>query len=396
MASALPGDPPADPASRFWWAIPAIGVVLLAVFAMVFGSGPKKVDFGTSYDAASRGSRAAYLVLEELGYPVERSRRAVGGDVRWLLFPSAATARDAAPLRDWIRRGGIILLAVDDSEFAQHLGLKLAISGNEPSSHPEAMQPRKRSRPGEVYPAEAPDVKSVRAGNLQVEGPPAQDTWGTLDGRPLVSVYREGAGEIWLLNRPDVFTNANLQGEDNAVLLCRLADAMLDERPGRIAFDEFCHGLRDRPSVGELLFRPPALAATLEVLFLTCLALWHFGMRFGPVRSSPPPARRAKEEFLDAMTELLARHGDRGEAFRTIRDEFLHRLQVGLGLPAGASISATVEEAVRRRGLSPEPLRTLLAAAEPPAGRNASAFLAALHHLDDLTHELSQPRKWDR
>src|SRR5947209_18359610 len=126
-AAALPGDPPADPASRLWWAVPAVGIVLLALFGMVFGEGPQKVDYGTSYDASGGGTRAAFLVLEGLGYPVERSRHATGGAVRWVLFPTTTGAKDATALDDWVRRGGVVLLGVNDGEFAEHLGLHVSV-----------------------------------------------------------------------------------------------------------------------------------------------------------------------------------------------------------------------------------------------------------------------------
>ena len=148
---------------------------------------------------------------------------------------------------------------------------------------------------------------------------------------------------MWLLHRPDVFANANLREGDNAILACRLAEAMLQERPGgKLAFDEYVHGLRDRPSATELLFRPPVLAVTLEVLLLGALALWHYGVRFGRLRAAPPVPRRSKEEFLDAVAELLARNGNRAAAFRTVRDAILRRFEESLGLPAGTPVERTV------------------------------------------------------
>src|SRR5687768_14431164 len=93
---AEPDDLPAPPASRLWWAVPAVGLILLTLVAMIFGGGPEKVDFGTSYDASDRGFRAAYLLLEELQYPVERSRRPSGGEVRWVLSPGEVPAKEAA------------------------------------------------------------------------------------------------------------------------------------------------------------------------------------------------------------------------------------------------------------------------------------------------------------
>src|SRR5262245_61992894 len=111
-APALPSDPPSSPASRLWWAVPGVGLVLLAVVAMLFGGGPKSVDYGTSYDASAGGFRAAFLLLEELKYPVERSRRPLGGEVRWVLFPTRTGAKDTAALEGWVSRGGIVLLAL--------------------------------------------------------------------------------------------------------------------------------------------------------------------------------------------------------------------------------------------------------------------------------------------
>jgi hypothetical protein len=393
---ARPGDPPADPASRLWWLVPAVATLLLAIFGIVFGSGPEKVDYGTSYDASPGGSRAAFLLLEELGYPVERSRRPTGGDVRWVLFPSKSTAKDAATLDDWIHRGGIALLGLDDDEFAGLIGFNVTVRGgvrkepNVPTGF--AVIPSSQQK-GDTYTAEAPDVSHLSAGKLEVIGPSGGSPWGRIGDGPIATIYPRGRGQIWLLHRPDILSNANLREGDNAILACRLAEAMLAERPdGRLAFDEYCHGLRDRPSVAALLFRPPVLGVTLQALFLTLLVLWHFGIRFGPLQPAHPPARRSKEEFLDAMAELLQRNGDRAEAFRTVRNAVLRRLEASFGLPAGTRVEETVQEAVRRRGVSPEPLLRILSAEKPPGGSSAEAFLQALRQVETAAHECDSAR----
>jgi hypothetical protein len=269
--------------------------------------------------------------------------------------------------------------------------------GRPPRSEGERMFVPLRVQKGRPYPASAPDVTTLSAGDIEVTGPPGERTWGRIDGEPLVTVYRRERGEIWLLHRPDVFSNANLREADNAVLACRLAEAMLHERPnGRLAFDEYVHGLRDRPSASELLFRPPVLGLTIQVLVLGLLVLWHSVVRFGALRTAPPPARRSKEEFLDAMAELLTRNGDRAAAFRTVRDALLRKLEESLGLPAGTPVEQTVNELARRRGVNPEPLRELLSADEPPQGRSAGAFLDALYQLESAAHECLQPRRGAR
>ena len=403
MSSTAPftADVPIPLASRLWWTVPAIGLVLLALIAMIVGGGPEKVDFGTSYDASDRGFRGVYLLLEELGYPVERSRQASGGEIRWILFPSKTSEKEARTIGDWIKRGGYVLLAVDNSEFADQIGLSVQVANGSPPPKNEvnpfeSMVPYKLEK-GKPHEATGPDVSELYAGQLEVKGPSGGEVRGSIEGKPLVTIYRRGRGEVWLLNRPDVLANTNLRQGDNAIFACRLAEEMLEERPGgRLAFDEYCHGLHDRPSVFQLLFKPPVLAASLEMLLLTGLALWHFGVRFGALRRTPPPARRSKEEFLDAMAELLTRKGDRAEAFRTVRDEFIRRLEENLGLPAGTSVEQTVREAVRRRGIKLEPLLQLLTAPTPPQGAGAGAFLDALHQLEIAANECFQSRTRSR
>jgi hypothetical protein len=132
------------------------------------------------------------------------------------------------------------------------------------------------------------------------------------------------------------------------------------------------------------------------VLLVAVLVLWHYGVRFGPIRPAPPPSRRSKEEFLDAMAELLTRNGDRAEAFRTVRNDLLRRLESELGLPAGTPVEQTVSEVAGRRGIDPEPLLRLLTSDEPPGGRSPAAFLEALNQLDAAAHECIRTRSWAR
>jgi hypothetical protein len=384
-----------DPAPRMWWVVPAVALVILALIGLVFGGEGQKVEYGTSYDASAEGSRAAYLLLEELRYPVERSRLPVGSDIRWVLFPTKTDAKDAQSFDDWVRRGGIALLALNDNELAERIGLPVSIMDARPRTIriPWSNRTTGTTHRGESHTAEAPDVSFLRAGSTTVTGPAGGREWGRIGNETLVTIHNHGHGQIWLLRRPDVFANHNLREEDNAVLACRLADAMLAERPGgRVAFDEYCHGLRDRPSVIDLLFRPPVLGVTLQTLVLVAIILWHSGKRFGPMEPPPSPARRSKAEFLDALAELLARNGDRAAAYRTVRDAVRRRIERELGLSAETPLDDFVQEAVRRRGIAAQPLQQLLAAESPPGGRSAAAFLHAVAQLDSIAHEFFRPR----
>src|SRR5580692_10003085 len=68
-------DAPIPIASPLWWVVPAAALVVLPLIGMFFGDAShESVTPGTSYDASDDGFRGVYLILEELGYPVERSR----------------------------------------------------------------------------------------------------------------------------------------------------------------------------------------------------------------------------------------------------------------------------------------------------------------------------------
>src|SRR5262249_15016120 len=153
-------------------------------------------------------------------------------------------------------------------------------------------------------------------------------------------------------------------------------------------FDEFYHGLRDRPDVLALLWQPPMRWVTLQVLVFGGLVLWWAAPRFGPLRPLPPPNRRSKEEFLDALAELLHRKGDTADAFRTLRRDLLHRLETELGLPPGTPPEQVVAAAARRRGAAAERYLPILTADAPPGGRGPSALLEAIHELDAASREL--------
>jgi hypothetical protein len=369
-------------ASRLWWMVPFAGLLMLCLLGLVIGPPPPAGGTGNSYDASDVGFRALFLLLDELGYPVERSRRATSDTVRWVLLPVETREQEISRLDDWVRRGGIVLLALNGEEFARHLGMRLRI---------------RRADAVDSAPCTVPDVGRLALGRTVVEWPnQVGRVWAKAGGEPLVTIYAHGNGEVWLLHRPDVFLNEYLRRADNGVLACRLAEAMLEGQSGKLAIDEYYHGLHERPGVLELLFQPPLTGFTVMSLVLTALLLWRFVPRFGALRVVPPTRRRSKEEFLDAMASLLERKGDYADAFRTVQRDLRHRLEADLGLPAGTPVEETVREAARRRGLEAETLLRLLTAREPPGGHGPAAFLNALHQLESTRDALSRRNQLHR
>jgi hypothetical protein len=353
--------------------VPAAVLLALLGLTMLLGSGPEQHKHGSSYDASPHGFRAAYLLLEELGYPVVRAKRLGGPDVRWVLFPTNAK-QEADALADWVRQGGLLLLADDSSEFASHLGMTLQVQKKE-----DGLENQEASGLG---------ISRLVGGGTRVRWPGQPgEVRVQAAGEPFVTVYPLGRGEVWLMNRPEFVTNSLLSQADNAVLLARLATNSLRDRPGRLAFDEYFHGMRDRPGVAELLFQPPALWVTLQALLLLGLVLWHYIPRFSPARPLPPPSRRSKEEFLNALAGLLERKGDRVAAFDVAADDLARELERELGLPAGMPAQVIVREAARHRPIDSARLLRVLTRQGLSPGVSAAAFVQALKELETSREE---------
>jgi hypothetical protein len=353
------------PLHKLWWVMPAAAALILALLAMLAGSPPEIPRSGSTFDAAPTGIRAAFLLLENLGYDVAISKRLAVGNARWELFPKTAKGEVAA-LDTWIRSGNRLLLADDTPEFAADLGLAvdpdvakdkaidLVIDGAKQRLEPGNQRVTPRERPDREWPAGAPE--------------------------PLVGIFQHGKGEIWLLYRPMFLRNDLLRDADNAVVLCRLAEAFAG--PDRVYFDEFFHGIRDRPGPVELLLRPPALWVTLQGMALLGVLLWRSLPRFGALQLPLESRRRSKEEFVDALAHLLELKGAYNEGFRAVRDALAREMEHALDL-APNTPPAELAAAATARGCDAAVLTRLLERDHLPRPYGPD-YLRALNELERL------------
>jgi hypothetical protein len=310
-----------DPTLRkLSWAVPAAAFLVLALLAMLFSSPPSAPRPGSTLDAKEEGVRAAYLLLQGLGYDVAVSKRVVQGNARWVLFPQPAKGEPAA-LDERVRGGSRVLLADEDPNFAGALGL--VMDTEEEDNH--TIHLTIDNAPLKLAPGERRIRPRVRPDRVWPEG----------SNEPVAAIYRHGRGEVWVLYHPEFLRNDRLRDADNAVVVCRLAEAFAGSE--KIYFDEFFHGMRERPGAGELLLRPPALWVTLQGLALLGVLLWRFLPRFGDVEAPPQARRRSKDEFVDALANLLEQKGAYDEAFRTVRDALAREMERSLGLPPESS-----------------------------------------------------------
>jgi hypothetical protein len=206
-------------------------------------------------------------------------------------------------------------------------------------------------------------------------------------GQAAVTRYQHGRGAIWLANRPQFLTNRLLRRADNAILLCRISEAMLAEGDGKLAFDEFFHGIREHPGLAELLLAPPTVWVTLQFLLLAGLFLWRNVPRFGSVQAAHVARRRSKDEYLDALASLMERKHAYADAYAAIRADLVQEMERNLGLPAGTEIEVLARQAEVRRLVRRETLLPLSTTPASEESLGAAQFSTALNQLETIRHE---------
>src|SRR5436309_11859564 len=157
------------PSVNLKWAVAAAAVLLLFSVALILGAAKESPQPGSSYDASGCGLLASYLLLDELGYPVARSRQVRGGDVRWLLFPHGSP-RQVRELAAWVRDGGRLVLADAEGVFASDLGLTVVPADPAPERDEEVTGPLSAS---------------LRGGETRVEALGPARVWAHVGDRPL-------------------------------------------------------------------------------------------------------------------------------------------------------------------------------------------------------------------
>ena len=295
-----------DPSDRrlLIWA----GVFMFAVIvALAFLSQDEK-DSGipSTYSAQNHGAKAAYLLLQETGYNVERwqqSPTALPHDpthtVLVLASPFRAPTRDEKnALQVYLSRGGKILATGDnvsvylpDAETDSEV-----LRAPSPKDYePQLLSPLTRG--GTIQMSPAAYWKGSSASSLAHYAD---------EGRPIVVSYQVGHGEViwWGANTP--LTNAGIAKSGNmALLLNSLGGADNQAGAVHILWDEYFHS--EGSSVSDYLFDPPVKYGFLQFALVFIAVIFTFSRRNGPIHPLPEPSRLSPLEFVHTLGKLYRR-----------------------------------------------------------------------------------------
>ena len=171
----------------------------------------------------------------------------------------------------------------------------------------------------------------------------------TAGSRVLVARRQVGAGDVWLVACPEIFTNEHLMMADHAALLLALVGT---QRP--VWFDEKIHDVVSDVGL-MMLLRQWGLGPALAIgVWLVVLWFWRARVLLGPPADPWRDHRAEAVEGIDALAGLYHRALSRRELIDLYRQRLLRevilrtgqrpltarttvdRLTTGLRLPAGA------------------------------------------------------------
>jgi hypothetical protein len=285
----------------------AFGIGLLLVMTLVAWLSSNQTDQGegspSSYNTQRRGGKAAYLLLQQSGYAVERWKQ-----------PPAKLPADAA---------GVVLVVAGPESYPHGeemsgiirfllRGGSVLIAGVRPNSFvPQASAAAEDLRVGFAECKPVAPTRLTRGGPISQDGNLVWDSskdaavvhFKDKDGRPVVVSYALGQGRViwWASALP--LTNAGIRNRGNLDLLLNTVG---DSR--RILWDEYYHEVHEMASARPS--NPAQIWALAQAGFLGLLVILTFSRRSGPIVPLVRESRLSPLEFVETLGSVFHRaHG---------------------------------------------------------------------------------------
>ncbi len=380
--------------SRLEWIVLAALIVVLAGESAFLG-GRDAEDAReprpnpSTYNTKGSGTQALYIWLQELALPVRRwesSLRNLPAQATVLLVLGPRLPFDEQELRsveEWIRKGGVLLLADDTvggpvpgvwaGAAALRFGLQPRTGGKS-----EALRPAFPSSYAEGVETIQP-TSWVRFQRQRPEGwaPLFADRVGEV-----LAIKRLGEGTIIALSDPGIFSNARLEVAGHARLALNVTRGHVGS--GVVLVDEFHHGHGHQSAFLRYLTGTavPWILAQAALAFLVFVMAR--GTRFGPPVPVEETARASSLEYVGALGDLYRRAGARRLAEESLAKSFRRTLTEVLGARANETSVKLAGRATLRFGLRAERVKACL---EPGPGMAASdetllKYAQAVHDVE--------------
>jgi hypothetical protein len=268
----------------------AVGFAAVLAFALLLAAFVVQADRGSgglpsSYSAGNDGTKAAFLLLGQMGYSpsrwTENPRKLADVTANATLIlaePAPAEERDIAAVREFLRRGGRVVAT--GMSFARFV-------------------PEQRIRPGMPHfqwkayrPQEPSDltrgIDAIKlAPKFYFDWQKAEAPFREGEESP-VTRFPYGAGEVIWWSTSEPMSNLGIREKDNAQLLL---NSVGDAGRGPVLWDEYFHQ-GGRTVVGAVM-AGPLRWGILQAALIGAIVCLTYSRRFGPVRASVAGPRLA-------------------------------------------------------------------------------------------------------
>jgi len=365
------------------------GAILLVMLAATIGFAPPANDemsgLPSTYSSSAGGARAAYLLLQDLGYPLyrwEESPLDLSAPSRAILIlaePSEKpSAREAAALLRFVEQGGRVLFS----------------GGAIRSFFPAAPAPRSSSDLAwRTFPAQLPSRYTRGAQRVEMR---LSSSWASLGpsqlalysdaGSTVVVAWRVGEGEILWWGAATPLTNAGIKRSGNLTLFLNALSTGAAEERRTIYWDEYFHG--QRGSLWAYVARTPVAWGLLQTALLAAAAMFTFSRRSGPVVAPAGVSRLSPLEFVETLGGLYQRAGATsvavGVSYRRLRFKLARRL----GVPTSTPDATLAQAAGERLGWNGAQLLVALEQAALREKTRPGRALALIQNLESFTLRL--------
>lgn len=323
-------------------------VVVMAVVIAVFARNQNDDDnpLPSSYLTGRHGARAAYDLLLESGYTVERWEQPLGelaaktdhGTVVILVDPDlkSASTNDFNAIDQILSRGGRILVTGMTGGVLVPRGAAqptMQLNGAACKLTPQGLGSLSGS--GEVW---------MQPGATWKMSDPGYHVDYNCAGEPAVVEYDQHAGHVvwWAGSTP--IENASISRANNVDLFL---NAIGSREGHHFYWDESLHG--DTKSRWYYARGPALTMLIYGALGLALLTVLSFSRRRGPVREIPLPARSTPVEFIEALGSLYGKAGASATAVQLAYDRFRREMSTLCGLKGMKMDARMLADALRRR-----------------------------------------------
>jgi len=334
--------PGISPGDRKILTIAGVAFLVLVMLGFLFApAGHTDSHFATSYSASSEGAKAAYLLLQQSGYHVERwqqpptSLKADKHTVLIIADPEVMpNEKQRASLEQFVSGGGrIIATGIFGARFMPEDSSEYNPLPSNPQTEFNALAPSAITRAAPKITL-APVAKWSQTSGISLYGD---------EDQTVVTRYPHGEGDaIWMASATP-FTNAGIKQPNNLEFLLA---AIGDKQQTRVLFDEYVHGSGERETSEKS--HPLMIALFAQSVVLAIAALFTFSRRSGPVRPLPPESRLAPLEFVETLGGLYQQAHAASVAVDVYDQRFQYWITRRLGIGNKAS-PEDLDRAVRER-----------------------------------------------